>query len=90
MGNGAQGICMLEEYCKPVGEKSSSHPRPCDVYNVKCCPRNSKLTAVAAMSGTLLDDDEEKESIVNFAIYKNSDYRRQHPSYKYVVQEPRN
>ncbi|VVC30690.1 Hypothetical protein CINCED_3A014764 [Cinara cedri] len=59
MGNGTQGICMLEEFCKPVGEKSSAHPRPCGVYNVKCCPPYSKpAAAVVTKSGTLLGKEQ--------------------------------
>lgn len=91
MGNGSQGICMLEEYCKPTSDKTSAHPRPCGAYNVKCCPKNwnPQAAVVAAKYGTASRRDEP-EPIVHFIANKRHDCRRQHPRYEYGTTEPSN
>ncbi|XP_050438630.1 uncharacterized protein LOC126844461 [Adelges cooleyi] len=60
MDDGSQGICMLDEYCKIKPNKSSAHPRPCQVYNVKCCPKSyvvgigtSDLSSVNTIGGNI-------------------------------------
>lgn len=62
-GYGVDGICMFEEYCHPI-MPSSSNPRPCGPYEVKCCPRASTSKLVQTNANNTEKNEEENSKLV--------------------------